>query len=232
MMRQPGSGQHDQVPNTQLSGATSLPGWAMLVGRGDVTEGRHDGRRTHPLIWYRMVPHRHPPASGSFMIISPESRPDREMSLLHFKLLLDQRQLGRPALGRPRHVEPLAQLHLRHEQEHHDGGQTLSAAPGAIGRTPEPSELSGLPAERGAQAVHHQERGPLGRGTNRSGPKRCSGKVLGLIRLPSVPFLGAFSVGIARKRPRLLRRSAWSDRVMAASFIQPDSPDESVCVVT
>jgi hypothetical protein len=29
--------------------------------------------------------------------------------------------------------------------------------------------------------------------------------VLGLIRLPSVPFLGAFSVGIARKRPRLLR---------------------------
>jgi hypothetical protein len=37
---------------------------------------------------------------------------------------------------------------------------------------------------------------------NRSGPNRCSGKVLGLIRLPSVPFLGAFSVGIARKRPR------------------------------
>jgi hypothetical protein len=31
--------------------------------------------------------------------------------------------------------------------------------------------------------------------------------VLGLIRLPSVPFLGAFSVGIARKRPRLLRIS-------------------------
>jgi hypothetical protein len=29
--------------------------------------------------------------------------------------------------------------------------------------------------------------------------------VLGLIRLPSVPFLGAFSVGIARNRPRLLR---------------------------
>ena len=46
------------------------------------------------------------------------------------------------------------------------------------------------------------------RGTNRSGPKRCSGKVLGLIRFPSVPFLGAFSVGIARKRPRLLRISA------------------------
>jgi hypothetical protein len=32
--------------------------------------------------------------------------------------------------------------------------------------------------------------------------------VLGLIRLPSVPFLGAFSVGIARKRPRLLRSIA------------------------
>jgi hypothetical protein len=29
--------------------------------------------------------------------------------------------------------------------------------------------------------------------------------VLGLIRLPSMPFLGAFSVGIARKRPRRLR---------------------------
>jgi hypothetical protein len=41
--------------------------------------------------------------------------------------------------------------------------------------------------------------------TDRRGPNRCSGKVLGLIRLPSVPFLGAFSVGIARKRPRLLR---------------------------
>jgi hypothetical protein len=50
--------------------------------------------------------------------------------------------------------------------------------------------------------------GPFERGTNRSGPKRCSGKVLGLIRLPSVPFLGAFSVGIARKRPRLLRIKA------------------------
>jgi hypothetical protein len=29
--------------------------------------------------------------------------------------------------------------------------------------------------------------------------------VLGLILFPSVPFLGAFSVGIARKRPRRLR---------------------------
>jgi hypothetical protein len=32
--------------------------------------------------------------------------------------------------------------------------------------------------------------------------------VLGLIRLPSVPFFGAFSVGIARKSPRLLRITA------------------------
>jgi len=32
--------------------------------------------------------------------------------------------------------------------------------------------------------------------------------VLGLIRLPSVPFRGAFSVGIARKRPRRLRITA------------------------
>jgi hypothetical protein len=32
--------------------------------------------------------------------------------------------------------------------------------------------------------------------------------VLGLIRLPSVPFLGAFSVGIASKRPRSLRITA------------------------
>ena len=47
--------------------------------------------------------------------------------------------------------------------------------------------------------------GPLCRGTNRSDPKRCSGSVLGLIRLPSVPFLGAFSVGMATS-PRIRRR--------------------------
>jgi hypothetical protein len=40
--------------------------------------------------------------------------------------------------------------------------------------------------------------GALRRGTNRRGPNRCFGNVLGLIRLTSVPFLGAFSVGIAR----------------------------------
>jgi hypothetical protein len=32
--------------------------------------------------------------------------------------------------------------------------------------------------------------------------------VLGLIRLPPTPRLGAFSVGIARKRPRLARITA------------------------
>jgi hypothetical protein len=37
--------------------------------------------------------------------------------------------------------------------------------------------------------------GPLCRDTNRSGPKRCSGNLRGLIRLPSVPFRGVFSVG-------------------------------------
>jgi hypothetical protein len=42
----------------------------------------------------------------------------------------------------------------------------------------------------------------------RSDPKRCSAKVPGLIRVPSLPFLGAFSVGMARKRPRLLRMTA------------------------
>jgi hypothetical protein len=43
-------------------------------------------------------------------------------------------------LSRPRNVEPLAQLHLRHEHEHHDRGQTLSVAASAVGRTPETSE--------------------------------------------------------------------------------------------
>ena len=31
-------------------------------------------------------------------------------------------QLRRPMFARPRHVEPLRQLHLGHEQEHHDHG--------------------------------------------------------------------------------------------------------------
>jgi hypothetical protein len=44
---------------------------------------------------------------------------------------------------------------------------------------------------------------------------------LGLIRLPSVPFLGAFSVGIARKRPRLLRITAPSSnaRMICGAFV-------------
>jgi hypothetical protein len=45
--------------------------------------------------------------------------------------------------------------------------------------------------------------------------------VLGLIRLPSVPFLGAFSVRIARKRPRLLRTTAPSSkaRMICGAFV-------------
>jgi hypothetical protein len=45
--------------------------------------------------------------------------------------------------------------------------------------------------------------------------------VLGLIRLPSVPFFGAFSVGIARKRPRLLRiRTPSSNaRMICGAFV-------------
>jgi hypothetical protein len=45
--------------------------------------------------------------------------------------------------------------------------------------------------------------------------------VLGLIRLPSVPFLGAFSVGIARKRLRLLRITAPSSnaRMICGAFV-------------
>jgi hypothetical protein len=54
------------------------------------------------------------------------------------KLLLDQRrQLRRPMLRRPRHLEPLRQVHLRHEQEHHDCGQAVAAAQGPIGCAPE-----------------------------------------------------------------------------------------------
>jgi hypothetical protein len=49
--------------------------------------------------------------------------------------------------------------------------------------------------------------GPPGRGTNRSGPKRCSGKVLGLIRLQSVPW----------RRPGLRHRSAGSGSACPAS---------------
>jgi hypothetical protein len=37
--------------------------------------------------------------------------------------------------------------------------------------------------------------------------------VLGPTRLPSIPFFGAFSVGIARKRPHLLRITTPSSNV-------------------
>jgi hypothetical protein len=45
--------------------------------------------------------------------------------------------------------------------------------------------------------------------------------VRGLIRLPSVPFLGAFSVGIARKRPHRLRITAPSSnaRMICGAFV-------------
>jgi hypothetical protein len=79
-----------------------------------------------------------------------------------------------------------------------------------ICRTPETSKLAVLYEARNPSTTSSE--GALCRSTNRSGPKRCSGKVLGLIRLPSVPFLGAFSVGIARKRPRLLRISGPSSK--------------------
>ena len=62
------------------------------------------------------------------------------------------------ALGRAGDVEALTQLHLRHEQEHHHRGQTLSAAPGPVGRTPEASQLPALATERSSQAIDDQER--------------------------------------------------------------------------
>jgi hypothetical protein len=77
------------------------------------------------------------------------------------------------------------------------------AVPGPIGGALEGTQLAGLAAERGTEAINDHERRSPDRGTNRSGPKGCSGKVLGLIRLPSVPLLGALSVelpGWARRQ--------------------------------
>jgi hypothetical protein len=120
------------------------------------------------------------------------------------QLLLDQRrQRCHSALGCPGDVEALAQLHLRHEQEHHHRGQAWP-----LRRTRSVARLKPLSwpvcllYETGSPSTTRSD-GPLGRGTNRSDPNRCSGKVFGLVRLPSVPFLGAFSVGIARKAPVL-----------------------------
>jgi hypothetical protein len=62
--------------------------------------------------------------------------------------------------GRPRDVEPLRELYLRHEQKHHDRRQAVTPFAGPIGCAPEAPQLPGLPAERGAQAVHHKQRGP------------------------------------------------------------------------
>ena len=108
------------------------------------------------------------------------------------------------SVGGLSHVEPLAQLHLRHEQ---NITTVVRPSPrcraGSVARRkPRSAPLFRLNEARKPSTTRSD--GPPCRGTNRSGPKRCSGKVRGLIRLPSVPFFGAFSVGIARKRPRLL----------------------------
>jgi Recombinase zinc beta ribbon domain len=149
--------------------------------------------------------------------------PEREvMRSLRPQLLLDQRrQLSGPALGCPGDVESLAQLHLRHEQEHHDRGQTLATAPGTFGRTLESSELSGLPAERGAQAVHDQERGAIRAKHEPERPETMLRKRAQADPLTFGPFLGAFSVGIARKRPRRLRITAPSSkaRMICGAFV-------------
>ena len=44
--------------------------------------------------------------------------------------------------------------------------------------------------------------------------------MLGLIRLPSVPFLGAFSVGSARRRPRPLRITVLSCMMAKRRLVQ------------
>jgi hypothetical protein len=87
--------------------------------------------------------------SSAFIASSTCSASLAGMASLRPQLLVDQRwQLRRPVLGRVGDVEPLRQLHLRHQQEHHDRGQTLSAPPGAIGCAPEASQPGG-PARGG-----------------------------------------------------------------------------------
>jgi hypothetical protein len=78
------------------------------------------------------------------------------------QLLLDQRrQLRRPAFGGVRDIEPLRQLHLRHQQEHHDGGRAyLAALPGPPSGTPEAAQLAGLAADRAPKPIHDQQRRP------------------------------------------------------------------------
>jgi len=62
------------------------------------------------------------------------------------------------ALGRAGDVEALAQLHLRHQHEHHHRGKTIAPCSGSIGRAPEPAQLRVLATQRSAGPVHHQER--------------------------------------------------------------------------
>jgi hypothetical protein len=66
------------------------------------------------------------------------------------------RQLRRPAFGGARDIEPLRQLHLRDEQEHHHRGNTLAALPGTIGGPSEAAQVTTLPTERGPQPVDDQ----------------------------------------------------------------------------
>jgi hypothetical protein len=103
------------------------------------------------------------------------------------------------------------------------------AVPGPIGGALEGTQLAGLAAERGTEAINDHERRSPDRGTNRSGPKGCSGKVLGLIRLPSVPLLGALSVKLPgtvcacsgsahpRRTPRMICGAFGSTRLAASS---------------
>ena len=94
--------------------------------------------------------------------------------------------------GDPDHMPPDARAPAAREKHHH-GGQTIAPYSGSIAGAPEATQLPALATERSPQPVHHEQRRSAGHEPER--PKRCSGKVLGLIRLPSVPFLGAFSVG-------------------------------------
>ena len=119
-----------------------------LLGLARITVAQDDQAAVRDLLGQRAVALDDGIVTVSSSVLSASSTCSAllaGMASLRPQLLLDQRrELRRPMLGRPRDVEPLRQLHLRHEQKHHDRGQTLAAAPGAIGRAPEASQLSGL----------------------------------------------------------------------------------------
>jgi hypothetical protein len=107
---------------------------------------------------------------------------------LQAQVLLDQgRQLGRPALGRARYVEPLRELYLWDEQKHHHCGQAPAALAPAIGCAPEATQLAGLAAELGAETVDDQERWPTG---SRDQAKRPEA-MLGEVARANTPAIGA-----------------------------------------